>query len=226
VRERARAVRLLAVPCAIACVALAAAATVPAAGGCTTHQCDPSCVRIGAAPDPSCTGSNPGNSVHAYRNGDEIVWETSDSVFDPWLDYPGQRTYELNWQSTIRSDFPDVDLCTLHVVSVDSYISTDQNGINFVPAAGQLVETTYPLVVDDDAELPHDAGLDADGAATAGEQANGQVNVFNGTCAEYFLRVVVTLRVGAAYLGCHPSSDAAVDAGAPDARGEGGPEAG
>jgi hypothetical protein len=191
----------------VALVALAVAVAVPAAGGCTTHQCDPTCVRIGAAPEPSCTESNPGTYVHAYRNGDQIVWETSDSVFQGWLDYPGQRTYELNWQSTIRSDFPDVDLCTLHVVRVDSYIATDDGGINFVPAAGQLVEMTYPLVVDDDAELPN-----ADGAATAGEQANGQVNILNGTCAEYFLRVVVTLQVGTAYSGCHPP-DAAVESG-------------
>jgi hypothetical protein len=196
-------VGILAVPCAIALVALAGAATVPAAGGCTTHACDPDCVRLGAPPDATCAGSDPGKYVHVYRNGDEIVWETSGSVFDKWLDYPGQRTYQLNWQSAVREAFPDVDLCTLYVVNVDSYIATDENGAGFVPAAGQLVEMTYPLVADDD-------------AASASLQANGQVNVFNGTCAEYFLRVVVTMHVGDFICGCHgPCPDGG--AGSPDA---------
>jgi hypothetical protein len=193
VREGARAVRVLAVPCAIACVALAAAAAVPAAGGCTTHQCDSDCVRLGAAPDPTCNEGNASAFGHTYRSGNQIVWETSGSVFEKWLDYTGERTYQLNWQSTIRRDHPDVDLCTLHVVQVDSFVATDESGINFVPAAGQLSEMTYPLVSDDDAGAP---------------QANGQVNVLNATCAEYFLRVVVTLEVGDPYPACHPSPPA------------------
>jgi hypothetical protein len=205
VRDRARGVRIVAVPCAIALAALAAATTVPAAGGCTTHQCDADCVRLGAPPDSTCTGSDPGTYVNVIRTGGVIFWETSNSVGDKWLDYPGQRTYELNWQTAVRQAFPDVDPCTLYVVNVDSYISTDEHGAGFVPAAGQLVEMNFPLVADDD-------------AAGASLQANGQLNVFNGTCAEYFLRVVVTMRVGDPICGCRgPCADGG--AGSADAGG-------
>jgi hypothetical protein len=110
---------------------------------------------------------------NAYRVGDAIVWESAGATqSDAWLDYTGARTYALNWAESVRS-WLGIDKCILHanydVANVVAYVATDRHNPtgNFVEASGQLAEMTY--------------------------LTSEQVNVTNGTCAEYFLRVVVEL---------------------------------
>ncbi len=173
--EPKRALRVLALPCAIGLVAIGAAAVVPAAGGCQTHQCDADCVVRGAAPTASCSGGDDQPFGHASRNGNEILWESSPAMgmqSEPateWLDYPGQRTYRLNWVAAVKRDVPDVNPGSLSVSWVSPYVSIYENGGFYVEAAGQLAEMS---------------------------STNQQVNVTNATCAAYFLRVVVALQVG------------------------------
>jgi hypothetical protein len=132
---------------------------------------------------------------HAYRNGNEIIWESAGSE-DGWLDYPGQRTYWLNWKSAVYDD-TRIDTSELSVVEIQAYVSTQEYQsptTNFVEAAGQLAVITY---------------LGSD-----------QVNIFNATCTEYFLRVVMRAQItqadgGGADSEAGPDSASAADA--PDA---------
>ena len=80
---------------AIACGTCGAAAAilglsvsaVPAATGCTTHQCDQSTIGF--------DGSAPGSSEELTPGG-ELVWRSSPTA-GPWLDFPGLRTYVLTF---------------------------------------------------------------------------------------------------------------------------------
>jgi hypothetical protein len=80
-----------------------------------------------------------------------------------WLDFPGQRTFWLNWRHAVEGI--GVKLSTLSVDEIQAYVSTDEdmptNG--FTPASGQLAEMNY--------------------------LSNQEVHIFNATCTEYFLRV-------------------------------------
>jgi hypothetical protein len=64
-----------------------------------------------------------------------------------------------------------VDVSELSVIDIEAYVSTDEQNptSNFVPASGQLAEINY--------------------------LNNQEVHIFNATCAEYFLRVVMHAQV-------------------------------
>jgi hypothetical protein len=150
-------------------------------------------------PQPDCPQTSPDpDTSFAYQNGDEVVWESSQiQIGDKWLDYPGQRTYRVNWISTIERLLPAIDTCKLRIVKTNVYVAIDPYGAGFVEASGQLAEMTYAFASD----VPNGPG-----------ELNGQVNIVNATCAEYFLRVVITLQVAQdEFPGCNP--DAGTDAG-------------
>jgi hypothetical protein len=206
VRERARgASRRLAWVGAAAVAAGAAVVAVRAESGCATHQCDADCVVRGAASYSGCPGGDKDPSAtfgNAYRVGDAIVWESSEFIGESWLHFPGQRRYELHWANAVSTNL-HIEPCVLasdyEVLNVEPYVSTFEDAAtdNFVPAAGQLAEITY----------------------LSSEYA--QVNITNGSCAEYYLRVVVELVPkheggvpdgGACDAGLSEASDAPTDA--------------
>jgi hypothetical protein len=185
VREKSRCgVDILSRSVASASVAmLAFSPALPGATGCTTHQCDADCVVIGAAPDAlNCPGANTAVQGDARVDGNDIVWEST-GTGDPWLDFPGQRTYEFKWRAAFESAILSspmasrfsapgslqafVDLLPLPY-DTQAYVANgqvDAQDSTFVEAAGQLAYMHY-------------VGPD-------------QLNVFNATCALYSLRVVV-----------------------------------
>ena len=157
--------------------------SLPGATGCTTHQCDADCVVIGAAPDVEhCPGENTMVPGEARVDGNDIVWESSPQR-GPWLDFPGERTYEFKWGAAFESAIAASPMGSrfsapgsLHAFvdqlpfpyETHPYVATgqpDAQDSTFVEAAGQLAYMHY-------------AG-------------NDQLNVLNATCADYSLRVEV-----------------------------------
>jgi hypothetical protein len=143
---------------------IAGSAAVPAATGCTTHQCDQSCIQFGefgGALNANCAAGNPDSAGNprpigavSQKDGD-LVWESS-SMSGPWLDFPGGRTYIFFWPPAFAGLTP---------YELHAYVSTSQNGAD------------SQFVVDP-------------GYVSTFSGANGLgVTVFNGACAEYFLRV-------------------------------------
>ena len=152
-------------------VAVACATAMPAATGCSTHQCDVSCVDFGWVPPPGgpfppCT-VNPQPFGDWWRNGDEVVWESGPPQ-GPWLDFPGNRFYHIafppDFPAALAGTFPDAWYAW---VSVEQD-AQDPTGSN-VLAAGELAEFT--------AVSP--TGF----------------TVLNNTCAEYSLRIEVHAHV-------------------------------
>jgi len=76
------------------CVALTTA-TTPVTG-CTTHQCDQSCLVIGGSASPNCPVTDAGDP-RGYTDGGDLVWWQSSAQDEPWLDFPGQRTYVITY---------------------------------------------------------------------------------------------------------------------------------
>jgi len=193
--RRRRAVRVLAFPCALAVVAAAGGAAVPATTGCTTHQCDSDCVVKGAPTDPTYCPQGDKAFVpfgHATRTGNEIVWQSA-SPYDLWLDFPGERTYWLDWGEEVLQQL-HIDLHSVVVdegpdVETDVSASADASTTAYVPGSGQLTEI--------------------------GCLTNWRVCVLNATCAEYFLRVVVRMHLSEGDAATVP--DAAGETGAPEA---------
>ncbi len=100
---------------------LAVAAWGSAGAGCTTHQCDDSTVALGTV------GT-------FYRDGSEIVWETSGQT-GPWISFAGNQTLQI--------DFP----VAFQPVEWQAYVGTDPGSPDAAPgnsvnAAGQLAEVT------------------------------------------------------------------------------------
>jgi hypothetical protein len=195
VPERRSRVRVLAFPCALAVVAIAGGAAVPATEGCTTHQCDSDCVVKGAPQDPTYCNQGDTDFVpfgHAYRNGNEIVWESA-GAYDLWLDFPGERWYWLDWGEEVLQEL-HIDLHSVAIdegPDVETYVSSsaDASTSAYVPASGQLTEI--------------------------GCLFNWRVCVLNATCAQYFLRVVVRMHLAEGDAAAGP--DGAVETGAPEA---------
>ncbi len=111
-------------------IALAGAASVmPAATGCSTHQCD-------------------GDSVDAPQGttrveGQNVVWESSPLIPEGdaggWLDYRGLRTFVFHFPPPFAAD--------TEITAIAPYVSstTDPDkptNPNFVLAAGNLAEVT------------------------------------------------------------------------------------
>jgi hypothetical protein len=86
------------------CVAIAITAVVPI--GCTTHQCDPSCLVLGGSNGPNCPVSDAGNST-SHVEGEQLVWE-SNAQDGPWLHFPGQRTYVITYPQPFACRPPEV----------------------------------------------------------------------------------------------------------------------
>jgi hypothetical protein len=161
----------------VGAAAVAAGATVfavRAETGCTTHQCDADTVEMGTP--LVCTDSGvatagcPGFGT-AFRNGSEIVWESSGQD-EGWLDFRGQRTFKLDWSQAVSCQL-GIDPCTLEsdyvVVDWEAYISVFDAGsnANSVGGTGQL--------------------------ANIMQLSSSNMWVLNAGCAPYFLRVVVHL---------------------------------
>jgi len=185
---------------------------------CTTHQCDPDMVCL--APDGTICGTTTtaadspahGGGVRGeggtggiggplgyrssfYYNGDEIVWQSS-PLEGPWLDFPGQRTYEIILPDAFAQADPGTfDFSVL--VSYDNPQELDASHANFTPAAGQLVEfgNVIPTQVD----------------------ASGKVviSALNATCVDLSVRIVVRAELtGSADAGAGSAESGADDTGA------------
>jgi hypothetical protein len=179
--------------------AIGAAAILAGGAGCNTHQCDSDMVCIDSlgfmskvnqaeacAPNSGgtpITGDAGPYNLHVSTNlsasGYELVWETS-SIVGPWLDFPGQRTYVIQFPPGLSGHLP---------TSVDVYVSSDNpsprdNGdacadgnalecphLNYTTASGSLAEFTNTTAT--------------------------QLSVWNATCALYSMRMVVRAQVTA-----------------------------
>lgn len=183
-----------------------AAGGVPATSGCTTHQCDSDLVCIDStgsmktiinASDctPVITG---GTKLPFYNlsvgdfvsdNGDEqIVWDTS-SFLGPWLDFPGQRTYIIQYPPGFAGHVPTG---VWPWVSSDNDAGVDVSHSNWTPASGQLFEVT--------------------------NTESTQLTVLNATCVDYGLRIEFQADLPKASAGDASSSpDAAVSSDTADA---------
>ncbi len=192
-------------------IAIVAAAGIPAGvGACTTHQCDPSLVcidstghmkSVGSASD--CTADTGGTPVPSYNldiidDGVVLDWFTS-SLFGPWIDFPGQRTYIINLPFGLTGH----ELLNYYpAVSSDSDAEADVPHMNWTPATGQLSEFV-------------NTGTPA------------QVSVFNDTCVDYGLRLEVrALAAGADGDAGSGESDGALPEASADAQVAGAAEAG
>ena len=120
-------------------IVAALSATVVLAGGCYTHNCDPSDVTLGNGAAQSEGGDGQFQPVTTRLPDGEIEWSSS-PVAGPWLDFPGQRTYTLFFSQPFASA-PDVD-CQ---VAADA--GNPQN--NFVPCGSiaQFSQLTMTSVV-------------------------------------------------------------------------------
>lgn len=162
---------------------------VAATAGCNTHQCDSQMVCIDSlglmktvnqaeACTPSAGGTpilgdaGPYNlhvSTNLSASGYELVWETTPLV-GPWLDFPGMRTYIIQFPSGLSGHLP---------TSVDVYVSSDNpdadaldaSHANYTTASGSLAEFT--------------------------NTTETQLSVLNATCARYSMRMVVRAQVNA-----------------------------
>lgn len=171
-----------------------AAGGVPATSGCTTHQCDSDMVCIDSTGlmksitnasectpviDPPVTRSDGAADAavpasfynlevgHIVSDtGDEaLVWDTS-SFLGPWLDFPGQRTYVIQFPPGLSGHVPT---SVVGWVSSDNDASFGASHANSTLATGQLLEIT--------------------------NMASTQLSVFNDTCVDYGLRIEIVADV-------------------------------
>jgi hypothetical protein len=163
------------------------ASLVAATAGCSTHQCDNEIVCIDSLgfmktvnQADACTTSAGGTpitgdagpynlqvSTNLSASGYEVVWETTPFV-GPWLDFPGMRTYIIQFPSGLSGHLP---------TSVDVYVSSDN------PDANAL-------------EAPHMNFTTASGSlAELMNTTATQLSVLNATCAAYSMRMVVRAQV-------------------------------
>ena len=161
---------------------------LPGATGCTTHQCDADCVVIGAAPDAKqCPGENTRVPGEAWIDGNDIVWESS-PFRGPWLDFPGQRTYELKWRTAFESAIAASPMASRFSAPGSLQAFVDQLPYPY---------DTNASVATGEADKPDGTFVEAAGQlAYMNYAGNDQLNVFNATCADYSLRVVVRVFLG------------------------------
>jgi hypothetical protein len=178
---------------AVAC----AAGGVATSSGCYTHQCDQSQYSIcpvacnpeagpvsSFCPDPAggqpCAGFDDGITIF-----DQNIWE-SNRLNDPWLKYNGNTTVRLVWPPWFQGRTPF--LVNEYVGAASEDGGPDQpnegqgfiGGNNWALSAGQLGFNFF---------------FDSNG-----------ISIYNATCGNYSLRVVVTF--------CPPGQNACDDAAA------------
>lgn len=108
----------------------------------------------------------------AYLNGDEVIWETAPFDGD-WLNFPGNAWLLLSWQATVGAATRGTQYQGWSAVpiTIEPYVSTAQQQ----PAGTIILASGQP------AELQ--------------QVRETGVWVNNAACADYYLRVVVTLRL-------------------------------
>jgi hypothetical protein len=156
------------------------------AAGCQNHNCDPAFVCIdpnglrtfvdqAADCTPTTQGDTPipGYTTDVSVNGNVVTWATS--AFDgPWLDYPGQRTYIINFpkgfagypltsppQVQIAIDNPDAGEPHQFITGV-AYLAEFSNDSPQQITVLNPSCAGYFLRVEFQAEIPSDAGSDGD----------------------------------------------------------------
>jgi hypothetical protein len=165
---------------------LAHFAVTAAAPACQTHNCDPDFVcidssgrMVAVAAVSDCTAATVGttpiagyDTMDIYMSaqpggGSVTTWATSKDSTGPWLDYPGQRTYIINYPASLSTQDPFFELA---YVSADNPTDAGTPHANFIAGSDYLAEfSTKP----------------------------GQLTVVNPTCAHYSLRVVVEFSASA-----------------------------
>jgi hypothetical protein len=172
---------------------LGAMGTAPAGLGCQTHECDPvfACISgsglmtfVSQASD--CTSSTPGDaSIPGYNtnvvvSGDLLIWDTS-PVNGPWLDYPGNRTYiinfppglagntVLNYSAWIAADNPQDGAPHTSFVTGPGYVAQFQNTTPYQLTVLNGSCAGYSLRIEVQAQLAADAGDNAQTTFDAGD---------------------------------------------------------
>jgi hypothetical protein len=203
-----RLVRVFGAAAPLAGACLLGAVGAPTTTGCQTHECDPDIVCIdvtgmekivpnAAACTPPDGGSLvaegpgwtpvPNYNTNVNVNGNTLTWTTS-SLSGPWLDYPGNRTYIINFPppfgtAAVLPPYP--------VLSADNPLDASPHD-NFISGLGYLGEFT--------------------------NLTNQQVTVNNASCAHYFLLIEVTAELSAEAGASGADVSNGIDAGdAPDA---------
>lgn len=136
----------------------------PPALGCQTHDCDPNFVCISPmgmgvecnyeggvlAGQPPVTIAGYTTSVTdipTVGGGTEIVWDTS-SLDGPWLDYPANQTYIIDFPPGLAGHLPTL---TAVSVSADNPEEAGASHSNFINGGDYLVEflnlTAYQAIV-------------------------------------------------------------------------------
>jgi len=194
-------------------VTLVALGVAPGSLGCQTHECDPDFVCVDGSglmkfvsQASDCTPTTRGDTPIAGHNGSVITsvdpmtgkeiltWYTS-SLTGPWLDYPGNRTYIVNfpWAPSgplaSESSFPiQVDAPSAWI-SADNPDNPDAAHANFIGGPGYVVE--FSNVTPD------------------------QLTVINASCSRYSLLIEAQVEVT-------PDAGSAAEAGSPEDAGDAG----
>ncbi len=211
---------------------LASAATLVAVGaapgslGCQTHECDPdfACVdtngrmkfvsqitddsgalRIDCTPETQGDTPIPGYNTTVSVSGGTVTWDTS-PLSGPWLDYPGNRTYVLNFPEALSQALAggtsqvNISAC----ISADNPVDAGLPHMNFICGADYVAEFSnvtssqltvvnascagYSLRIEVQAQLTPDAGAVGDATAAAGMDGDvgvdAQVDAADGSPAE------------------------------------------
>jgi len=201
------ATRIFSVAAPVAGACLLGAVGAPTTIGCQTHQCDPEIVCIDVtgmekivASAAECTPPDGGSLVgegagwtpvpnyntNVNVNGNALTWATS-SLNGPWLEFPGNRTYIINFPAPLGAApiLPPYPL-----LSADNPVDASAHD-NFISGPGYLAEfsnvTTqqltvnnascahYSLLIEVTADLSAEAGASGAGAsngADAGDAAD------------------------------------------------------
>jgi hypothetical protein len=182
--------------------------------GCQTHQCDPdfACIDgsglmkfVSQASDctPETQGDTPiaGYNTTVSVSGGTVTWDTS-PLSGPWLNYPGNRTYILNFPEALSQALAG----GTSQANVSACISADNPGdagvphMNFICGAGYVAEFS--------------------------NVTSNQLTVLNASCAGYSLRIEVQAQLASdagtvGDAGTGTDGDAGVDA--EDAAADGSP---
>lgn len=179
--------RVFGVAAPIAGAWLLGAVGAPSTIGCQTHACDPEFVCIDVtgmekivANAAACTPPDGGSLVadgagwtpvpnyntNVNVNGNALTWVTS-SLNGAWLDFPGNRTYIINFPPPLGA----ASILTLYpLLSADNPLDASPHD-NFISGLGYLAEFKYVT--------------------------NQQLTVNNASCAHYFLLIEVTADLSA-----------------------------
>ncbi len=187
----------------VAGLCLLGAVGAPTTTGCQTHECDPEfvCVDVTGMEKivPSaadCTPPDGGSLVaegagwtpvpnyntNVNVNGNTLTWTTS-SLSGPWLDYPGNRTYIINFPPPLGA----ASILTVYpLLSADNPLDASPHQ-NFISGPGYLAEFKYVT--------------------------NQQLTVNNASCAHYSLLIEVTAELSAEAGVSAPGASNGTDAG-------------